>query len=672
MNAAIDVRTVSMLTGEDRRRVWERVANGEYLAQKQYGGKGGPGGESYQVEVNSLPPEAQILYISQFGEAAGPAISGGDLTAYRERYGQEGIRELLDKLAAVQEGQAIRMLNDAEKVAQLTALAEERGTTVRSLYRWMDAFEAQGLAGIMRAITRKDKGKPLSICPAAHAHAYGLYMSEVKRRQSVIYERLVDKARELGPGACDQCLFNEDSPFRATLLESGEINQYPPCTDPEKRGMRVPACRQTLGRILNAIPNDEKGLARRGKKYFKDTYMLMTIRDKPSRVNECWFGDHHQMDAFVLDEAGRPVRPWLTAWYDAATGCLVGWLLCKSPNSHTIIAAFNNAVSHTVHSPFHGLPAMVYVDNGKDYRGKLFETGQVKNIDLGRLNTSIDTCSVLQLFNIGVTHALPYQGWSKPVERFFGTLEGNWMREVPGWCGDSPEERPEDFSHKLRLMLERGQLWTMDQLYEYLRDVALPAYHSRPHEGYDGRTPLEMYSRLPRARMDEPSYEMLGVLRNDKVIRQIRQQGVKFQKEWYWDDAMVGLAGKSVTVLYDPDDLSTVTVVMDGRTLCEAAVAEHMLMVGEDPERVGEHMGKQKRQIRDVVERIRRASRCVFADEVDVKRSGGNITTMEYVKAARGRAEKRAEVQQPRRDDSADAVRSMFAAMGDDLLRGGR
>lgn len=37
---------------------------------------------------------------------------------------------------------------------------------------------------------------------------------------------------------------------------------------------------------------------------------------------------------------------------------------------------------------------MVYVDNGKDYRGKLFETGFVKETDLGRLNESIDTCSV--------------------------------------------------------------------------------------------------------------------------------------------------------------------------------------------------------------------------------------------------------------------------------------
>ena len=58
--------------------------------------------------------------------------------------------------------------------------------------------------------------------------------------------------------------------------------------------------------------------------------MFMAVREKPQTVNEVWFGDHHQFDCFVLDETGKPVRPWLTAWYDAATGCLVGWVLAPT------------------------------------------------------------------------------------------------------------------------------------------------------------------------------------------------------------------------------------------------------------------------------------------------------------------------------------------------------
>lgn len=196
-----------------------------------------------------------------------------------------------------------------------------------------------------------------------------------------------------------------------------------------------------------------------------------------------------------------------------------------------------------------------------------------------------------------------------------------------------PEERPEDFSRQLRLAWEQGRLWTMDQLFEYLRDTVFPGYWSRPHEGYGGRTPLELYESLPRAREDEPSAELLGVLKNKKQTRKIGQQGVRLKNEVYWDDAMIGHAGEEVTVLYDEEDLSTITVILKGRTLCEASVHERMQMVGEDPEVVAAHLAKQKGYVKGVAERIKRASRYQFALEVDEKRSRGTYTTLEYEKA---------------------------------------
>lgn len=671
MEDYISTKEVSLLTGEAPQRVRERVASGTYQSKRQRGTLGGGnGGESYLIAVSSLPAEAQIRHLRQTGVLVGRAGEACDLAAYREKYGETGIQELLERQRTAEAGITIRRMSgrNTGRLEKLEELAAGLGISLRQLYRWMDGYEAEGLAGLMRTVKRKDKGRLYSICPAAHAYAYGLYMTQTKRKKTVVHQMTLERAAELGAGACTDCLFREGSEARRKLEASGEVNQYPPCAFPQGQGMLVPACRQTFGRILAAIPRDEVTLARRGLKALKDDHMPMGIRAKPEMVNEVWFGDHHQFDCFVLDEEGKPVRPWLTAWYDGAAGCLVGWVLCKKPNTQTIISAFNNAALHTRHSPFHGIPSMVYVDNGKDYRGKLFETGFLTDVSLGRLNSSIDTCSVLQLLNIDVTHALAYQGWSKPVERFFGTIENLYIREVPGWCGDSPEERPEDLSRQIRLMTERGQLWTMDQLFEYLRDTVFPAYHNRPHEGYGGRTPLELYESLPRAREDEPSAELLGVLKNGKATRKIRQQGISFKKEWYWDDAMIGLVGEEVTVLYDPEDLSTITVLHDGRTLCEAAVHERLLMVGEDPEKLGAHMGKQKGYINDVRTRIRRASRYQFEDEVDVARSRGTYTALEYEKAARARKQKRAELAEPK-DEGPDIMREKLRASGDAVLQ---
>ena len=434
MEEYISISMVSQLTGEDRRRIWERVNSGQYPAKKQPCAMGAPGGESYQIAVSSLPAEAQIRYLLRTGALGGQGAEA-DLTAYREKYGEAGIQELLARQRAAEAGIAIRSLQKKGCVEQLKGLAAEQGTTVRSLYRWMDGYESQGLAGLMRTVVRKDTGRWRSICPAAYAYAYGLYMTQVKRKKTVVHQMVLERAQKLGPEACTECMYREGSAARRALEEQGEVNHYPPCTFPKETGLVVPDCRQTLDRILAAIPRDELTLARRGRKALKDDCMPMAIRAKPEQVNEVWFGDHHQMDCFVLDEEGKAVRPWLTMWYDAASGFPVGWVLCKKPNTQTIIAAFNNAVLYKKASPSHGLPRMVYVDNGKDYRGKLFETGYQTEVSLGRLNESIDTCSVLQLLHIDVTHALAYQGWSKPVERFFGTIENLYIREAPAGAG---------------------------------------------------------------------------------------------------------------------------------------------------------------------------------------------------------------------------------------------
>lgn len=179
---------------------------------------------------------------------------------------------------------------------------------------------------------------------------------------------------------------------------------------------------------------------------------------------------------------------------------------------------------------------------------------------------------------------------------------------------------------------------------------------------------MELYESLPRAREDEPSAELLGVLKNKKVTRRIGQQGIRLKNEVYWDDAMTGHAGEDVTVLYDEEDLSTITVILKGRTLCEASVHERMQMVGEDPEVVAAHLAKQKGYVKGVAERIKRASRYQFALEVDEKRSRGTYTTLEYEKAARGRKAKRAELAEPK-DEGPDLMREKLRASGDMVLR---
>ncbi|MFQ8758090.1 MAG: hypothetical protein ACLSAF_00270 [Intestinimonas sp.] len=52
-------------------RIREKAANGTYIIQRQYGGRGGNSGESYQIAVSSLPAEARIRYPLRTGALGG-------------------------------------------------------------------------------------------------------------------------------------------------------------------------------------------------------------------------------------------------------------------------------------------------------------------------------------------------------------------------------------------------------------------------------------------------------------------------------------------------------------------------------------------------------------------------------------------------------------------------
>ena len=159
----------------------------------------------------------------------------------------------------------------------------------------------------------------------------------------------------------------------------------------------------------------------------------------------------------------------------------------------------------------------------------------------------------------------------------------------------------------------------------------------------------------------------------DMAERKITQRGISFKKKLYWSDEMIGLAGTDAVIRYSRSDLSSVSVMVDGKFLCEAGLHETFSLVGEDEERVAAHVGRQKKQLRETRHRIAVASRSVFSDDVDASKNAGTITAIEYEKAAKARVRKQSQTpRKPRDDNSGDVVRSMFEAMGEELLRSAR
>ena len=56
-------------------------------------------------------------------------------------------------------------------------------------------------------------------------------------------------------------------------------------------------------------------LAHAGSKAYRETFDLL-YRREASQPNTIWQADHTPLDIWILDERGRPARPWLTVVID--------------------------------------------------------------------------------------------------------------------------------------------------------------------------------------------------------------------------------------------------------------------------------------------------------------------------------------------------------------------
>lgn len=661
---------VATLTDQALMTVHRKIQRGEYSVVAA-ASPHGQGGKQYMVDITNLPESAQMRYIAQM-EGVGEA----DIVSYQQRYGDIGISAVLARRNAVLECKIIERDGKGNITARKNALAARIGVTLRTIYRWRDAYDARGLAGLMDKTEQSNKGKPKSMCLFAQDFVKANLYSAAKHTNRSAYEKLRRLAAELDVHACSRCPHCDGSIARRELGLQGRAQEYELCDRPGE-GLIIPESVSTLNRYAQTIPADELAYARYGNRYWEAKYMPKTQRTKPEKINECWFGDHHMFDLFVVDDDGRIVRPWMTAWSDAKSGAFVGWCITTNPNSTTIAETFVRAIAKSSFSPFYGVPAAIYIDNGKDYRSKRFEGDRETEHVIGRLNEQLSQTALLKVLGVNVIHAQPYKAWSKIIERLFGTLEGRYIRDLPGWCGGRPDQRPEHLTRAyLEKQAERGKLLTLAQFERVMREQIIPAYHA---EHFDNeQSPIEIYESGEKARNDLPGWDVLAMIRTEAATRKVSYMGVKLCKQWYWDDALRHMVGQEVTVRYSKDDDLSVTVISGDHFVCEACLKDKLRLIGEDPEKIAAHMRLQKQAVQEVREGIAHAERAVqvglrnvYYEPIDLSVVGaGTITTLEYRKAAKARAEKRTELaEQVKREKDSDTVandtvRKMFMELG--------
>jgi hypothetical protein len=303
-------------------------------------------------------------------------------------------------------------------------------------------------------------------------------------------------------------------------------------------------------------------LEAKAKDYY-DAYEVPILRDKSTlEPLEIICGDHHQFDIVIIWSDGTIVRPWVSAWVDVRTNMMLGHTITRTPDARSIADSLFTVMTRW------GVPANVYVDNGKSYRAKILKGTKWQNEELAHIGgITAEAEQMLGLLHRGLygesrlRHAIPYNSRAKVIERMFGTGGfSDFVKPMPGYTGRRYEDTPDETKRRIK---------TRNLL--SLEDFLVALYHwtdrmnNRPSRGHGmgGASPRELMMWYmergwrPRIPQDESMLLLLAMRTATRVVHRfgIQVSGVREDPMYYMADFLIRHIGKRVICKWAESDL---------------------------------------------------------------------------------------------------------------------
>lgn len=302
-------------------------------------------------------------------------------------------------------------------------------------------------------------------------------------------------------------------------------------------------------------------------------------------AGECWAADHRPLD--LLCRIGkRMFRPYITVWQDWRTRKIVGWDMCETPNSTTILAAFRTAILDPSNM---GGPAVIWIDNGKDFDAWTFH-GQTKQQRRKRGKVEFDEPVYEGLFgrmDIEAHWAIPRGPQGKPrVERVFATVAGRFDISFGTYTSKDTVRKPEQLKDVVKNLRNVPTLEHVRERFgEWVKGYNAKSDHSIDDMvDADGQrlSPNEAMARwcpVLRRMADPGALDLLLKIHHKPV--NVGRNGVRIMiagkaiRYGQYEQALGRFkgTGKKVHVSYDPNDIRTVLIYDEQwQFICEASM----------------------------------------------------------------------------------------------------
>ncbi len=546
---------VAALTGQNDRTVRRKAKNGTYQARPV---KSGRGKDGWEIALSSLPADVKAKHKSNLSNAAVREVRQLPHCTERQREVAFERFEILKKWEqhAKQRGVTLAAaVNDfIDRHQKENSQRISRGT----LYRWQKDHKDRGLTGLVPGW--KNPRRP--------------FQEDGFSKQAQEY--VADLWLHPGRPSMKLC-FNY-------LKRKGQAEEW-----------AVPGY-TTVKKYLQAIPQAVKVRRREGQKVFENTVVPSLIREyniDPMAIVE---SDHHQLDIATLMPDGKVIFPWLTLWMDVRTRKPLAWALVSRPNSDSIQLSLRELIIK------YGVPFAVHLDNGKDYRAKIFTGGKKRfRFEDKSFNMQLDQTYLEGIYSdLGIkTHwAIPYNAKSKVIERFFKTLRTEFSLHFRGYRGQNVSQRPE----VLLKNMKTGNVTDIETLKTALHSYIDYTYsETRTHrgKGMDNQTPNHVFYALMKTKRAVREEELVLLCSQAPKPQKVNQQGIWLFNGWYWNETIhSNYLGQKVRLRFTEEDISMVYVfTLEGRFIgiARRRIDAEWGMEGKDYEK---HM-RMKKAIRE-------------------------------------------------------------------------
>jgi len=313
---------------------------------------------------------------------------------------------------------------------------------------------------------------------------------------------------------------------------------------------------------------------REGEKAFNDKVSPYVKRNLDEiEVGDIVVADGHTFNFFMIDPiSGRKCRMTLILFFDMKSSMPLGFDVMRTENTRVIASALRRTIMMLGFTP-----RIVYLDNGRAFRGKYFRgTRDFSQAQIAGLYSRM---------GIQTIYATPYHGQSKTIERFYGVL-GEFERRLSTYSGYNIENKPARLSRNEKLHKRLYDSETLEfrgvieSLLRYFGE-----YAERKHqEGfYKGLCPAEVFSKSLEKVKAGPDFggrlinpEELGYLMLDSEERKLNRNGVSFCGDHYYNERLTPLVGEPVTVKFDIFNLEEVLVYYREKFLCKASRMDYV------------------------------------------------------------------------------------------------